>query len=278
MPTRRKATASTAGILRPDLLVRHISIERTLGAADLATWVEYHWTLHWDLPPDTVIQSAVVPGPACHISVEHGAARPAAAGETVVVTGVTTRRFDTAVSSRGWVHGVKMRPGGLAAFARTDIRRLTDRTVPAADVLGCSVSDALHLIAADTCPAEATLMVEEALRPHVPDDPDPSYDLVLRLVADMLGDRSLLRVDELANRHHLSRRTIERLFVRYVEVGPKWVLARYRMHDIVSALDDGYDGSLADLAYKYGWYDQAHFGRDFTALVGVAPSRYCSRK
>ena len=46
------------------------------------------------------------------------------------------------------------------------------------------------------------------------------------------------------------------------------------MHDAVSDLDDGYDGSLTDLALRYGWYDQAHFTRDFTALVGVTPGAY----
>jgi len=52
------------------------------------------------------------------------------------------------------------------------------------------------------------------------------------------------------------------------------VLARYRMHDVVSTIDAGYDGTLTDLAHQFGWYDQAHFTRDFTALVGVPPGSY----
>jgi AraC-like DNA-binding protein len=52
------------------------------------------------------------------------------------------------------------------------------------------------------------------------------------------------------------------------------VLGRYRMHDAVTELDEGYDGSLTDLALRYGWYDQAHFARDFTSLVGVTPGQY----
>ena len=52
------------------------------------------------------------------------------------------------------------------------------------------------------------------------------------------------------------------------------ILARYRIHDAVSDLDAGYDGSLADLATRYGWFDQAHFTREFTELVGVPPGAY----
>lgn len=99
-------------------------------------------------------------------------------------------------------------------------------------------------------------------------------DLVLRIVEDMLADRSLLRVAQLEDRHGLSSRQVERLFAHYVGIGPKWMLARYRMHDAVQALDAGYDGTLADLAASCGWFDQAHFTRDFTALVGVTPSVY----
>ena len=62
-------------------------------------------------------------------------------------------------------------------------------------------------------------------------------------------------------------RTLQRLFASYVGVSPKWVLSRYRMHDVVTDLDAGYGGSLADLAAKYGWFDQAHFTREFTDLV-----------
>ena len=78
----------------------------------------------------------------------------------------------------------------------------------------------------------------------------------------------------MTERHALSTRRLQRLFARYLGVGPKWVLARYRMHDVVAALDAGHAGSLAELAVAHGWYDQAHFTRDFTALVGTTPARY----
>jgi AraC-like DNA-binding protein len=49
------------------------------------------------------------------------------------------------------------------------------------------------------------------------------------------------------------------------------------LHDAVAALDDGSDGSPADLAAHDGWYDQNQFARDFAALVGVTPGAYRDR-
>jgi len=96
----------------------------------------------------------------------------------------------------------------------------------------------------------------------------------LRATPSLLADRTVVRVSQLEQRHAVGRRQVQRLFARYVGVGPKWVLARYRMHDVVSVLDGGYDGPLTDLAARYGWYDQAHFIRDFTGQVGVTPGEY----
>lgn len=70
-------------------------------------------------------------------------------------------------------------------------------------------------------------------------------------------------------------------------VGPKAVLARYRLQDAVAAIDAGLvggDGSrgsdgerfedLAALAASLGWFDHAHFCRDFRDVVGTTPSAY----
>lgn len=277
MATRTKTTTS-GGILRPEEFARHVALERTGTTPELEPWVEYHWTLRWDLPPGTSYPSAVVPHPSCNVTVERGdARRPEAAGEVVLVTGVTTRRFDVDVRGRGWVHGAKLRPGALTALTDADAKALVDATVPAKDVLPVAVHDALDGLEADTPAAGATRAAADALALLLPAEPDPSYDRLLHVVADMLADRTLLRVDDVAERHGVSRRALERLFARYVGVGPKWVLARYRMHDVVTALDEGYAGSLADLAATYGWFDQAHFGRDFAAVVGVPPGAYRAR-
>lgn len=44
------------------------------------------------------------------------------------------------------------------------------------------------------------------------------------------------RVADVAARHHVSERTLQRLFSAYVGVGPKWVLQCYRLHEAVERL------------------------------------------
>jgi AraC-like DNA-binding protein len=268
------ATASTAGILRPEEFARHVDLRRLPPARDLALWVENHWVLRWDLPEGVRFPSQVLPHPTCNLTVERGVRRAGAPPAAVLVTGPVTRRFDVETTGRGWVWGVRFRPGGLPALAGVDASRLAERTLAASEVLPPHVVAALDGLHDTGAPVEADqARVEAALRPLV-GDPGPDHELVLALVAEMLADRTLVRVAQVTERHGLSTRRLQRLFARHVGVGPKWVLARYRMHDVVAALDAGCTGSLADLAAEHGWYDQAHFTRDFTALVGTTPARY----
>ncbi|PJJ57753.1 AraC-like DNA-binding protein [Mumia flava] len=274
---RRNATSTSAGILRPEQFARYASLTRVACDPALEPWVENTWHLRWDLPAGTQFVSQTLPHPACTLSVELGHPRAGLPDDRVVVTGVVTRRFDVTLARSGWVLGVKFRPGGLAALAGIDVAGLTDRVVPAAGILPDAVVAGMRLLTDTDEPGAAAAKADRALLGMGDDVRDRSYDVVLRLIDDMLGDRSIVRVSQLEERHGLSTRQIQRLFSRYVGTTPKWVLGRYRMHDVVTALDDGYDGSLADLAAAYGWYDQAHFARDFTALVGVPPSSYRDR-
>ncbi|KGN38033.1 AraC family transcriptional regulator [Knoellia subterranea KCTC 19937] len=196
------------------------------------------------------------------------------------MTGVVTRRFDVEVRGWGRVAGVRFRPGGLAALTGRSARDWTDRTVAASGIVPPGIVRALAAIdldGGDAAGEQGMAAVEAAF----PDGPaariDARYERVLSVVSDMLEDHALVGVADLERRHHVSSRTLQRDFLDYVGAGPKWVLGRYRMHDVVEALDGGWDGPLTELAARFGWYDQAHFTRDFTALVGMPPSRYVRR-
>jgi transcriptional regulator GlxA family with amidase domain len=84
------------------------------------------------------------------------------------------------------------------------------------------------------------------------------------------------RVEELAAMHHLAPRTLQRLFKRYVGVGPKWVLKRLRIHQATERLAEPNPRPWTELALDLGYYDHAHFIRDFRLVVGRSPAKYAA--
>ncbi len=57
-------------------------------------------------------------------------------------------------------------------------------------------------------------------------------------------------------------------------MSPKWVIQRYRLHEAAEQLAAGEPVSQPGLALSLGYSDQAHFVRDFKAIVGVTPGAY----
>ena len=72
----------------------------------------------------------------------------------------------------------------------------------------------------------------------------------------------------------VGKRTLQRLFSEYAGVTPKWIIQRYRLHEAAERLATEEGVSLAELALDLGYYDQAHFVRDFRAVVGRPPAAY----
>jgi AraC-like DNA-binding protein len=185
-----------------------------------------------------------------------------------------TRRFTVDLTGAGRVSAVKFRPGGFAAF--TGLLPARDSVVPLGAALGLSAGDLLSAVLAEEDDTARAAVLDAALLPRAPEPPDTYVDL-LGLVAAMIGDRSLVRVDQVAALGSMSVRSLQRLFAAFVGVSPKAVLARYRLQDAAATIDAGEVDDLADLATSLGWFDQAHFSRDFRAVVGVPPSAYLAR-
>src|SRR5690606_34247093 len=114
---------------------------------------------------------------------------------------------------------------------------------------------------------------EDFLRARLPER-DENIEWVNRIAAWISANRDITRVDQVVDRLHLSKRTLQRIFSRYVGVSPKWVIKRYRLHDAAEQLAGGQVVDLARLAGDLGYFDQAHFIKDFKAIIGKSPLAY----
>ncbi|NOJ95925.1 AraC family transcriptional regulator [Corallococcus coralloides] len=256
------------GVLYPRADSRHFEHVRVLPSEDLRPWVEHFWAVRWDLREQPPVLQQTLPHPSVHWTFESGTSR---------VGGVNPGRFSVTLEGLGGVFSIKFRPGGFFPFVGTPLSALTRRAVSPGDLLG---PEALELEAAilatdvtrDADP-ERIALAEAFLRAHKP-QPDPNVALVQGLVARILEDRAVTRVEDLLTPGGPGLRTLQRLFNRYVGVSPKWVIQRYRLHEAAERLRETPPPELARLALELGYFDQAHFIRDFRRIVGRTPASY----
>lgn len=274
----RPPTGTSGGILRPADDTGRPASARFAPGPDVGAYVEHYWALAWDVVAPA--RRAVLSHPAIHLTVEDGGGRLHGHGlPAVLVHGVVRRTFEVDLTPTGWVFGARFRPGGFTALTGIAARTLTDRVVLASSVL--EGTDRLPAEVGSADPVDRAASFESWLAERIPPSVDPGYERVLGVVAALLTDRTLHRVDDVADAAGCSVRSLQRLFSTYVGVGPKWLITRYRLHDALAAIDDGRGDDapdLAELAVSLGWFDQAHFTRDFTAHVGVSPLAYRARR
>lgn len=255
----------TRGILRPAAVDRIFGLERTPPPADLAHVLDFHWIVTWDLRGHPPYRSQVMTHPAVHLVFEPGAA---------AVFGVHRRRYDRVLSDRGWAVGTKFLPGGFARFADRPVSALTDGVFELEALFGDDGAALVRTTAQLEEPAAKLVPLHAFLRERLPAGRDPAAELVGAVVADMRTAPPGTTVADIAARHHVSTRTLQRLFRSHVGVGPKWVLQRYRLHDAIEQLAGRRDTDWTQLALDLGYFDHAHFIADFRAVVGRSPSEY----
>ncbi|WP_265447415.1 helix-turn-helix domain-containing protein [Flexivirga meconopsidis] len=274
MPARTKATPAGI-ILDPAQFARVATLERPACDPSLEDWVEHYWLLRWQLPAGASFRSSTVPVSSCNLTVEYGGCRrDGAPGGGVFVTGVVSRsRFDVELTQAGGVVGVKFRPGGFTALTGIDAAGLRDRVVPAADLL-----PGVDGIAGLRSDHEGVVAHLDSYLRGLPERYDDDYPTVRRVIETLELAELAITATELADRCGLGLRSLQRLCRRYVGVGPQWLIARARVHAAIERLHDGDDATLAELATDLGWFDQAHMGRDFVALVGEPPGAYRDRQ
>ncbi len=101
-----------------------------------------------------------------------------------------------------------------------------------------------------------------------------SSDPLLRSsMACLFAARGAIDVRTLAERCGYSERTVRRVFKAELGVSPKQMMDLIRFQSILMDRHRGSRGSLADLAFKYGYYDQSHFNHTFKRLYGLAPGQ-----
>jgi transcriptional regulator GlxA family with amidase domain len=77
----------------------------------------------------------------------------------------------------------------------------------------------------------------------------------------------------LARRLDVSRRQLERSFLRDLGIGPKMYARIVRLNTVLARLDEVERASAVDVALEAGYFDQPHLLRDFRLLAGRSPRR-----
>ena len=255
--------AHLTGVTRPSP-----PIHRYAATDQLSDLVERYWIPVWSLSEPST--QSTLQHPVCLIVVSDTYAR---------LYGVARGRSSVTLEGDGWAVGAMLRPAAGRLVLGRSVATITDAHLDLAEIASLD-SDALvaeirGAMAADPADprahANAIEALEQQLAAYLPVD---EAGLMINDVVSWLRDHpEVTRVDQLAAHVGLSERSLQRLVEQRVGMSPKWLIQRRRLHDVVEGLKAG-EASLADMAARLGYADQAHFTHDFRTMTGMTPGEY----
>ena len=261
------------GILDFPKALERFRLQRHEPALDLRPWIESYWMVAWDLAAGEVHRQT---------NLSHASINAAFEPDGAFLYGVPQRTFIRDLSGSGSVFGVKFRPGGFFPFyCGASLRGLAGKRVPLAEAFGDKAHGwARRMAGARTVQEQA--LVNDALWRECRDANTERFverPTQATVAAEhVISDHSILTVAMAAAAAGVSVRSLQRMFTREVGIGPKEVIRRFRLQEAAERLLRHPEDASSQIALDLGYFDQAHFTRDFKAVVGVPPEVYRRRQ
>jgi transcriptional regulator GlxA family with amidase domain len=173
--------------------------------------------------------------------------------------------------------GARFRPGGLHPFLEMPVSELNDAVEETSSIWRSKTRELRErLLAASSVDERFRVLDRELLvwgRGEL--EPDPCLAFALDRLVRLPGETS---IRFLAEEVGLTQKRLVRAFEEKVGLKPKTLSRVLRFQTVVKRLESESRVSWSFLAQEAGYYDQAHFIRDFESLSGLSPSRYLTEK
>jgi AraC-like DNA-binding protein len=188
--------------------------------------------------------------------------------------GLWTRRFLVEYPARVRLAGVHFKPWGISPFTGLPAAELRDRWVPADAVWPRSLDRIRNQVGGSASAAEALRVLERELRSRLAQAPSRGLGLVRHAGGRLETSGGAVPVGALTDAAGVSGTHLAAQFKTHVGVTPKRVARIYRFARLIVSVDAGRPVNWAEVAHDAGYFDQAHFSREFKDFTGHTPTEY----
>jgi AraC-like DNA-binding protein len=222
---------------------------------DWAHWIECSWNVTTSQP----LQGYPVRPDGC-LDIIYSHER----GLIAVGAMTAEQRYDLSAGTR--MVGVRFRPGMAGRFLRAAPAELTDLAVPLEDLWGRSARDLKVRLDETRSAVECIRAITGQLR-----FPSGQPGSVQRAVQALAAARGQVDLDEIARQANLSPRQFRRRCLEESGLTPKHLCRVLRFRYACELARAGGRPEWPSIALEAGYFDQAHFIRDFREFTGKTP-------
>jgi AraC-like DNA-binding protein len=102
-----------------------------------------------------------------------------------------------------------------------------------------------------------------------------TIDAITKSCVDIiLQSQGQIGITTLAGKMNIHRRNMERKFTSVIGISPKQLAKVARLQATLKMLGQKKFTNLTEIAYENGYFDQAHFIKDFKEFTGINPKSF----
>lgn len=190
------------------------------------------------------------------------------------LVGQKTNSVHLRVNRPSCLFGIRLKPFALAGLLPVPLFQLTDRLIPLTELFAFTHSQAAMLRDLVTARSiENRLVLAERLSVDLLHS-DLKVDELLRAQCNYIMDRKgNLAVGDLLKEFGVSKVTLHRHFLDKLGLPAKKVSRIWRLNYFLQLKKDTTEENFTQLCLEAGYYDQAHFIRDFRSFFRIAPGQ-----
>lgn len=175
------------------------------------------------------------------------------------------------------IFSIRFQPNGLKPFIDCDTNAVTGKILSVFDCWGKD-GDVLEDKILNALSNKHRIVILESfllnkLKKH--HEVDAVVEHCVNLIVKNEGN---INIDKLAAHLNIGRRHLERKFMSTVGISPKMFCRITRFQHTLSLIVNGQFKNFTAIAHGSGFYDQAHFIKDFGEFTGLNPSQFIAEK
>lgn len=246
---------------------------------ELAMLVKCYWIME-SSENETIEKQSVVPDGCMEMIFHYGDLyrQYTAEGNSIIqprcfVIGQLTRPLEIKPTGKTGIFSVRFHPNGFLPFTNVPVKELEDTAVSLEKLFGKKGLEIERNILKASSSIEKINLIETFLTNRLTDTQTIDH-IVKSTVETILTANGQLTVAELSRQVNIDRRQLERKFHSGIGLSPKQLLKTVRIQTTLKMLLAHEFTNLTSLAHENGYYDQAHFIKDFREFVGLTPKEF----
>jgi AraC-like DNA-binding protein len=174
-------------------------------------------------------------------------------------------------TGRSGVFGIKFKPTGMWRLFGFQMSELTNETISCKELIReefNSITEQLHFAHTNS---ERINIVEKLLFGRLQDRRESS--VANQIISKINFSKGRVAIQNVAKELKISTRTVERIFKQQVGISAKLFSRLIRFNHVLSLLQTS-DVSKSDITFLAGYFDQAHFNKEFKQFSGENPESW----